>query len=133
MGKHLTLEQRAKLEALHRLGLTQAAIAAEIGSNQSVVSRELRRNKGGRGYRCQQAQDKATARRSAASLIPRKLDDTMIALIEDKLWREEWSPQQISCWLARSQQTRLSHERIYQLIWADKVSVSRSPPSPASR
>ena len=120
MGQHLTFEQRAKLAALHDVGLTQAAIAAQIGSNQSVVSRELRRNQGRRGYCCQEAQDKAATRRSAASLVPRKLGNQMIALIGDKLWREEWSPQQISNWLARTQQTRISHERIYQLIWADK-------------
>jgi IS30 family transposase len=120
MGKHLTFEQRAMLAALHGAGQTQAAIAAQIGSNQSVVSRELRRNEGGRGYRCKQAHEKAVARRAAASLIARKLDDDMIEIIEDKLRHEEWSPQQISCWLARTQQTCISHERIYQLIWADK-------------
>ena len=52
--------------------------------------------------------------------MPRKLDDDMITIIEDKLWREEWSPQQISRWLARTQRNCISHELIYQLIWADK-------------
>jgi len=120
MGQHLTFEQRAKLAVLHANGLTQAAIAALIGSNQSVVSRELRRNGNSLGYRCEQAQEKAVVRRRAASLMPRKLDDGLIAIIEDRLLGEEWSPQQISCWLAKTQQSSVSHERIYQLIWADK-------------
>ena len=120
MGKHLTFEQRAKLAVLVANGLTQAAIAAQIGSSQSVVSRELSRNRGGRVYTCVQAHEAAMRRRTAASLAPRKLDDGLIATIEDKLLRQEWSPQQISCWLAKNGAARVSHERIYQLIWADK-------------
>lgn len=46
MGKHLTLEQRCQLAALHEVGLTQAAMAARIGVSQSAVCRELQRNGG---------------------------------------------------------------------------------------
>jgi len=85
-----------------------------------VVSRELRHNAGGLGYCCQAAQRQATERRGAASGTARKLDDALLAVIEAKLLSEEWSPQQISHWLRRTQQICLSHERIYQIIWADK-------------
>ena len=120
MGKHLTFEQRCKLAVLHKAGLAQAAIAAEIGSSQSAVSRELQRNGGRDGYRCKPAHEAATVRRSAASSTPRKMTPPVAALIEAKLRREEWSPQQISFWLALTQQIRVSHERIYQHVWADK-------------
>ena len=40
MGRHLTLEQRYQLAALHKIGMTQAAIAARIGVSQSAVCRE---------------------------------------------------------------------------------------------
>jgi IS30 family transposase len=120
MGKHLTFEQRCKLAALHDAGMSQIAIAAQIGTSQSVVSRELRRNQGGHGYRCQQAQETAAGRRAAASSTPRKMTPSVIAAIEAKLRCEQWSPQQISVWLAQSQQTPVGRERIYQHIRADK-------------
>jgi transposase, IS30 family len=120
MGKHLTFEQRCQLQALRAAGLTQAAIAAAIGSSQSAVSRELQRNHGLRGYRCQQAQDKADTRRTAASAVPRKMTAEVIACIEDKLCGEQLSPEQISGWLAATQPVSVSHERIYLHIWADK-------------
>jgi IS30 family transposase len=52
--------------------------------------------------------------------MPHKMTAAVIATIEAKLRGEEWSPQQISFWLAQTQQMRVSHERIYQPIWADK-------------
>ena len=120
MGQHFTFEQRCQLQALRAVGMTQAAIAEAIGCSQSAVSRELHRNHGQRGYRCQQAQDKAQARRKAASAVPRKMTDDMIAVIEDKLCTEQLSPEQISGWLAATQPASVSHERIYLHIWADK-------------
>jgi len=120
MGRHLSFEQRCKLAALHAAGTTQAAIAAQIGCSQSAVSRELQRNRGPGGYGCEPAHETAAMRRSAASRRPRKLTPQLVALIETKLRRQQWSPQQISAWLALTQQPHVSHERIYQHIWADK-------------
>jgi IS30 family transposase len=120
MGKHLTFEQRCQLQVLHREGMTQMAIAAAIGSTQPVISRELRRNAGQRGYRCQQAEAKSQARRSAASGVARKMTPELISIIEGKLLTEELSPEQISGWLATTQDVSVSHERIYRHIWADK-------------
>jgi len=120
MGRHLTFEQRCKLAALHRAGLTQAAIAEQIGSSQSAVSRELRRNADSGGYSCAAAHEAAARRRSVANSSPHKMTRQTVALIEAKLRHDEWSPQQISCWLAQTHQIHISHERIYQHIWADK-------------
>jgi IS30 family transposase len=120
MGRHLTFEQRCKLAALHQAGLTQTAIAAQIGSSQSAVSRELQRNGGSGGYACGPAHEAAAMRRSIANSSPHKMTPRMVALIEAKLRHDEWSPQQISCWLAQTHQIHISHERIYQHIWADK-------------
>lgn len=120
MGKHLRYEQRCQLYALYQRGLTQAAIAQEIGSSQSVVSRELKRNRGQKGYRFKQAQEKADGRRQAASAPPRKMTPAIVAMIETKLRCEQWSPEQISGWLRMTQNISISHECIYQHIWADK-------------
>jgi IS30 family transposase len=38
--------------------------------------------------------------------------------IEAKLRQMRWSPKQVSGWL-RDQGIKLSHERIYQMIWQD--------------
>ena len=120
MGKHLTYEQRCQLHALDRQNLTQEAIADKIGSNQSVVSRELRRNRGLRGYRFKQAQMKADERRGAASARPRKMTPAVVVVIEAKLCEHQWSPEQIRGWMAATRKISVSHERIYQHIWADK-------------
>lgn len=120
MGKHLTFEQRCQIEVLQGGGYTQAEISAGVGTSQSAVSRELARNHGQRGYRCKQAHEKAEARRSAASAVPRKMSQAVIAAIEAKLCTEQLSPQQISGWLATTQSVSVSHERIYLHIWADK-------------
>jgi IS30 family transposase len=80
------------------------------------VSRELRRNKGLRGYRAKQAHKKALSRRNHSR--KRILPETW-ALIETKL-RLEWSPEQVSGWLKRHYAIQVSHEWIYQYILADK-------------
>ena len=44
----------------------------------------------------------------------------MRSKIEAKLRQMRWSPEQISGWLSVTQGIKLSHERIYQMIWDDK-------------
>ncbi len=120
MGKHLRYAQRCQIHALKQQGMTQAAIAEEIGSTQPVVSRELKRNSGRRGYRYQQAQTKADERRHMANALPSKMTPAVIAVIEKKLREEQLSPEQISGWLQATQEASVSHERIYQHIYADQ-------------
>jgi len=64
---------------------------------QSAISRELKRNTGGRGYRYQQAQRASEARHSQAAKAL-KMTTGMITPIESKL-SHQWSPEQISGWL----------------------------------
>lgn len=120
MGKHLRYEQRCQLHALHQQGLRQEDIADKIGSNQSVVSRELKRNRGRRGYRFKQAQAKADARRRIANASPSKMTSGLIAVIEARLRGDQWSPEQISGWVETARKISISHERIYQHIYADQ-------------
>jgi len=112
----LTQEQRYQIYALLKIGHNQTEIAAVIGTHKSTVSRELRRNKGLRGYRAKQAHNKALSRRNHSR--KRILPETW-ALIETKL-RLEWSPEQVSGWLNRHYAIQVSHEWIYQYILADK-------------
>jgi transposase, IS30 family len=67
-----------------------------------------------------QAQEKASARRAAASGAPRKMKPSLVREIEEKLTQEQWSPDQISGWLKRQGRAFVSCERIYRHIWKDK-------------
>ena len=93
---HLTCEQRCQIYALLQSGHSQAHIARKIGVDPSTISRELVRNTGARGYRFKQAHEKASQRRKEASDKPRKMTPDLVELIEEKLTREQWSPDQIS-------------------------------------
>jgi IS30 family transposase len=112
----LTQEQRYQIYALKKTGHSRTEIAEVIGVHKSTVSRELRRNQGGRGYRPQQAQQKAQARRVKAT--PRIGVKTWTVV--ETLLRQEWSPEQISGRLKKEQKIGISHEWIYQHVLADK-------------
>ena len=43
----------------------------------------------------------------------------MLTLVEEKI-REKWSPEQISGWLCVTINKQISHETLYNNIWADK-------------
>jgi IS30 family transposase len=116
--RRVTYEDRCQIYALSKGGTSQESIASVLGVSQSTVSRELRRNRGQRGYRFKQAEAKAQARQTIRS-TPRKLTAPVRGQIEAKLRQMRWSPEQISGWLS-DQGIKLSHERIYQMIWQDK-------------
>ena len=116
--QQLTQEQRYQIYAFKKVGFNQTQIAAEIKVHKATVSRALRRNRGGRGYRPHQAPQLCAARKLAAA-APRIAPETW-NLVESRLRDEQWSPEQISGWLRRQQQPSVSHERIYQHIYAEK-------------
>ncbi len=117
---HLTYEKRCQIYALKQRGDSQTQIAMQLGVNKATISREIQRNIGKRGYRYKQAETFAEERRKAVSKRPRKMNETVIAIIIEKL-NQQWSPEQISGWLVRNKpQCKISHETIYKYIWADK-------------
>ena len=112
----LTQEQRYQIYALKKTGHSGSEIAEVIGVHKSTVGRELKRNRGQRGYRPQQAQNLAMKRRPKAT--PR-ISSATWALVE-KWLRQDWSPEQISGRLKKEQKVCISHEWIYQHILADQ-------------
>lgn len=116
--KQLTEVQRYQIAALLKAGHTNKKMAELVGTSEATVSRELRRNRGQRGYRPKQAQNKALKRKQQA-LKAVKMTAGVIALVEEQV-RFDLSPEQVSGWLKEQHGIRLSHERIYQHIWADK-------------
>jgi IS30 family transposase len=118
--RHLTYEKRCQIYTLLKSGHAKIEIAQLLGVHRSTITKELKRNTGGKGYRFIQAQEKASARRAAASGAPRKMKPGLVSEIEEKLTQDQWSPDQISGWLKRRGRAFVSCERIYQHIWKDK-------------
>jgi len=113
----LTQEQRYQIWAYMKAGFNQTETAHFIGVDKSTISRELRRNRGQRGYRPQQAQQFCLQRRQdkAKSRIA-----TSTWRLVQRLLREDWSPEQISLWLDKDTSFYVSPEWIYQHILADQ-------------
>jgi IS30 family transposase len=113
----LAREQRYQIYALKKAGHSQSKIAEVLGVHKATISRELKRNRGQRGYRPKQAHQRAQKRHREK---PRKrITAETWSLIESHL-RLDWSPEQISGWLRRTGRSTVSHERIYQYVLADK-------------
>lgn len=113
----LTQDQRYQIHAYMKAGFNQTRIAEDIGVDKSTVSREFSRNRGLRGYRPRQAQAMAAERREAKvrpRLLPR--DWTRI----ESLIRRDWSPEQVSGRLTQETGIAVSHEWIYQRVYANK-------------
>jgi transposase, IS30 family len=113
----LTREQRYQIYILRKAGHLQNFIAREIGVHPATISRELKRGRGQRGYRPKQAEEAASARKQKRYRA--RINAATWEVIESLL-RQDWSPEQVSGWLAKEKQGSVSHERIYQYIYSDK-------------
>lgn len=116
----LTYEHRNEIKAYLKLGLKMVFIAHLIGVHKSTICRELKRNSGLRGYRPNQAQHKANSRKKNSRKNTR-FTQAVKQRVEFYI-KQDWSPEQISGRLALEEDIHISHETIYQYIWADKQS-----------
>lgn len=115
--KHLTQAQRYQISALLKTGISQSHIARIVEVDKSTINRELKRNKGKRGYRPKQANTFACARKAKNS---KTITDLAWSYIEELLKRK-YSPEQITGRLRYLGWKDVpSHERIYQYIYAQK-------------
>ena len=113
----LTREQRYQIYALLKGGHNQTQIAAIVTCHKSTISRELRRNRGHKGYRPLQAQQLSYGRRYKSH--PQRIGAQTWLQVE--LWLlQQWSPEQIAGRLKWEQKATVSHEWIYHYIYADK-------------
>lgn len=117
--QHLAHEERYMIYQLLKKDYTIQSIASRLDRSPSTISREIRRNKGKRGYRYKQAHGKARKRletaHKAVKITPETYD-----LIETYL-SMEWSPEQISNYLYLEFAISVSTESIYQFVLSDKA------------
>jgi IS30 family transposase len=114
--KQLTSGQRYQIYGLKQAGLKQGQIAEKVGVDKSTISREFRRNKGQRGWRPKQAQSLRDERKQAC-LNGKRFSTDEWAEVE-RLIRTDLSPEQAADRLALEGRLQISHEAIYQHIYA---------------
>jgi IS30 family transposase len=104
------------------------AVAARLGRHPSTISREVARHGGRKKYRAARADERAwaNARRPQLCLLAR--DPRLQRVVATKL-AEDWSPQQISGWLAAQypddEAMRVSPETIYRSLFIQARGVLR--------
>jgi IS30 family transposase len=86
----LSYSEQCQIYVLNKTGNTQSVSASAVGTSQSTISRELRRNKGSRGYQYNQAQNMSENTRLIATRRI-KMTPQMTNLIDSKLLLK-WSP-----------------------------------------
>lgn len=119
--KQLAEHERYLISGLMRLGLSQRAVALQLGRSPSTISRELARNKTTHDgwYRPSKAQSYAQTRRSTSRRgVKFKPRDFKLV---DRYLKEKWSPDQISRTLRDTGELDMSHESIYQYIKRNKL------------
>lgn len=126
MRTMLTMIDREEISRGLAEGLEYKEIAGRIGRNPSIVSREVGRHGGRAGYRAACADEAARVGRER----PKKLAVDRCPRLREVvtgLLRQGWSPASIAGRLPidypGDQACRVSHEAIYQWIYATPVST----------
>jgi transposase, IS30 family len=115
---HLSPDERYTISAHIKIGTSLREIASSLGRSASTISREIKRNKGLRGYRPKQACETARKRRNINKSWFNGFATSFILYLIDL----KWSPEQIHGALtARGWTDVPSHEWIYQFIYRDKA------------
>ena len=117
---HLTDEQRYTIQSLMELGYNYSQIAAKIGKDKSVLSREVKRNCDLRSstYSANLAIRKCSERHKSKTKNHR-FTSTVIYYVNNQL-AKDYSPEQLVGRAKIDGVDCVSHERIYQHIWLDK-------------
>ena len=117
--QHFSIEEREKLQELFWLKKSIRYIAKVLGRSPSSISRELRRNfpKEFKRYTPRIANERALLKRKERGRKDR-LKTKEIREYVIKHLKERWSPEQISGRLKVEFKQSISHEAIYQFIYA---------------
>lgn len=117
---HLTKEQRYTIGVLLERGESKSEIAEAIGKDRSVVHREIERNKDGRsGKYSANLAERKYRKRIKEKPRHRRFTEEIKARVNELL-KDEFSPEQITGRCSKDGEKMVSHESIYQYVWADK-------------
>jgi IS30 family transposase len=117
--RRLREEDRHIIYRMRKAGNIQSQIATALGCSQSVISKELSRNRGQKGYRPKQAHVMAKARQTQK----RRRDAVIVSEVKDEVvdrLRRKHSPEQISGGLRRDGLVAPSRTCIYNFIESDR-------------
>ena len=121
MAKHLTIEERIKMEALLDANISVDKIAIQLGRHRSTIYREISRfGVNFSAYSASEYQKQARINMSRNQDDKRPSKET-IKIIEAKILNEQWSPEQISYWLAKEEMQSVSHTWIYKYVKEDQA------------
>ena len=122
----LSLVEREEIYRGLASGESVRSISRRLQRSPSTISREIKRNKGSKRYRAIDADDRAwrRARRPKPCLLHRR--PALAGFVADKL-AQDWSPEQISGFLAREfgddPEMQVSHETIYKTLFVQSRGV----------
>jgi len=121
MSAQITLRERYAIAALKRVGLSIRAISRELRRPPSTISREIARNRTpyDGAYRAERAHAYTRRRRSRSRRNSHFSADDWVLI--DHLVELDWSPEQVSGWLALHGIMSISYETIYLRVWNDKA------------
>lgn len=120
--KRISYEERVKIEAYLKLGMSNSEIAFHLNREKSTINREIERNRG-LSYIAENAHCVAMfmAKKKHHSGCKIKNNSLLEYYIQLRL-RQRWSPEQISQKLKRkhriNSRMQVSHETIYTYIYA---------------
>jgi len=124
----LSLTEREEISRGLAEGLSLRTIARRLGRAPSTVSRGVARHGGGNHYRAARADERAWSQARRAKLCKLAAQPRLCELVAGKL-ANDWSPQQISGWLARTypgeQALQVSTETIYRSLFIQARGVLR--------
>ncbi len=119
---HLTPTERGQIQAFREEGESLGAIAQRLGRDKSTLWRELRRNARASGYDAHRAQQHYHQRRQECRPTKRLAHLALWRYVIDKI-TDGWTPEEVMGRLPidfpYDSRMRISHEAIYQAIYAD--------------
>lgn len=117
--RQITTEERYTISNFYKQGLTYSEIGRIVGRHRSSIMREIKRNCCNDGvYRPSKASSRTRCRRRESRrkwYTPEAFLRLVIVLI-----RMEWSPEQVSGWLALNKICKIHFSTIYRYIWYDQ-------------
>jgi transposase, IS30 family len=119
-GRVLELSEREQIARSIDRKLTDTNIARKIGRDQSIISREIRRNDGREAYSAIDAQQRADRLRAQPQQHKLEMNGRLHDVVNDGL-AQKWSPAQIARRLKRDypddEVMRVSAETIYATLF----------------